>query len=62
MRTDGFGENRRGESASAIFQHRFGDGDVTYRSIGIAHAARANIAGVIRKDDLDAGDICFTCV
>ena len=60
--TEGFGENRASESSSAIVQHRFGTGELTYRAIAIAHAARANHAGVVRQDDIDAGRICFTCV
>lgn len=62
MSTDGFGENRAGQSGSAMFQHRFGDGDVTYRAIGILHAARSDFAGVLRQDDVDSGRVCFTCV
>jgi iron complex outermembrane recepter protein len=62
MRTDGFGENRAGQSGSGIFQRRFGDGDVTFRAIGILHAARSDLAGVVRQDDVDRGRLCFTCV
>ena len=62
MATNGFGENRAGESGSGIFQHRFGEGDLTLRAIGILHAARSNIAGVLRQDDIEDGQVCFTCV
>lgn len=62
MRTDGFGENRAGTSGSGMFQHRFGEGEVTYRSIGILHAARSDTAGVLRQDDVESGDVCFECV
>jgi len=62
MQTDGFGENRDGASGSGIFQRRFGEGEVTYRAIGIVHAARSNLAGVVRADDVDDGDVCFECV
>ncbi|MFW6067059.1 MAG: TonB family protein [Myxococcota bacterium] len=62
MRTDGFGENRAGKSGSGLFQHRFGEGDVTYRAIGVVHAARSDLAGVLRKDDIDADRVCFLCV
>lgn len=62
MRTDGFGENRAGQSGSGIVQHRFGTGDLTYRAIGILHTARADSAGVLRQDDVDAGRVCFYCV
>jgi hypothetical protein len=60
--TGGFGENRAGRGASAILQHRFGDGDLTFRSVGILHAARSDLAGVVRTDDVDAGRVCFYCV
>lgn len=60
--TDGFGENRGGQSASGIVQHRFGTGDVTYRAVGFIHGARAESAGVVRKDDIDSGAVCFHCV
>jgi len=62
MRTDGFGENRAGQSGSGIFQHRFGDGALTFRAIGILHVARSDLAGVVRQDDVDSGRACFTCV
>jgi outer membrane receptor protein involved in Fe transport len=61
-RTDGYGENRAGEAASGIFQYRFGSGEFRYRAIGILHSARADHAGVVRQDDVDAGRICFDCV
>lgn len=61
MRTDGFGENRAGQSGSGIFQHRFGEGDLTFRAIGILHAARSDLAGVLRQEDIDSGEVCFTC-
>ena len=62
MGTDGFGENRAGESGSGIFQHRFGEGELTFRTIGILHAARSNMAGVLRQEDVANGQVCFTCV
>jgi iron complex outermembrane recepter protein len=63
MKTAGFGENRAAQTGTGIFQHRFGgDGDVAYRVLGIAHTARAESAGVLRQDDVDAGRICFECV
>jgi iron complex outermembrane receptor protein len=60
--TGGFGDNRGGKAGSAILQHRFGTGDVTYRAIAIGHAADAESAGVVRKDDVDDDVVCFTCV
>jgi len=62
MQTDGFGENRAGRAGSGIFQYRFGDGDLKYRFLAIAHAARSDLAGVLRQNDVDAGRVCFTCV
>jgi TonB family protein len=61
-RSDGYGENRAGEGASGIFQYRFGTGELRYRAIGIVHAARADHAGIVRQDDVDAGRVCFDCV
>ena len=62
MSTDGFGDNRAGQSGSGILQHRFGDGDFTFRALGILHVARSDYAGALRQDDVDAGRLCFTCV
>lgn len=62
FRTDGFGENRAATGASGIVQNRFGSGDLTFRTIGVVHSTRSDSAGVLRKDDIDAGTVCFTCV
>ncbi len=62
FRTDGFGENRDGQGGSGLFQHRFGEGPVTFRVLGILHAARASSAGVLRRDDVESGAQCFHCV
>lgn len=59
--TDGFGENRSGLAGSAIFQHRFGEGRLTYRAIGFVNTARAGLAGYLRRDDVDRGEVCFYC-
>jgi len=59
--TGGFGENRSGQAASAIVQHRFGHGPLTYRALALAHAADAASAGMVRKDDVEGGVVCFTC-
>ncbi|MGK0360232.1 MAG: iron complex outermembrane receptor protein [Bradymonadia bacterium] len=61
-RTAGFGENRAGQQGSGIFQRQFGMGRTTVRALGIVHAARADIAGVVAKRDVDSGAVCFTCV
>ena len=60
--TAGFGENRAGQSGSGLFQHRFGEGALTFRALGIAHAARSDLAGVVRRDDIRSGEVCFLCV
>jgi TonB family protein len=61
-RTDGFGENRAGQAASAILQRAAEVGDFTLRAIGVLHTARSDLAGVLRRDDIDAGRVCFSCV
>ena len=60
--TDGFGQNRAGRAGSAILQHRFGQGEVTYRALGILSTARSDLAGVLRRQDVSAGEVCFLCV
>ncbi len=60
--SSGFGENRGGMSGSAIVQHRFGEGELSYRAVGFVHAARADHAGVLRRDDIDSESVCFHCV
>lgn len=59
--TDGFGQNRAGQSTSAIVQQRFGEGSTTYRTVVILHGARSNLAGVLRQDSVDSGQVCFYC-
>lgn len=61
MRTDGYGQNRAAQTGSGVFQLRFGSGELHYRAVGIIHAARSDLAGVLRKDDIDSGRSCFTC-
>lgn len=62
MTTDGFGENRAGSAASGVLQHRFGDRTLSVRMVALLHLTRADLAGVLRADDVDAGTVCFTCV
>jgi TonB family protein len=61
-RSSGFGENRGGQRASGILQHRFGQGEMTYRAIAFLYTARADLAGVVRNDDIDDGTVCALCV
>lgn len=61
--TNGFGEQRLGKAGSALFQHRFGEGALKYRLVGLAYVARAQLAGVLRYDDLEfnGGTLCWIC-
>lgn len=61
-RSDGFGENRGGQAGSGIFQFRSGEGTFRYRMLGILHASRSELAGVLRSDDIASGRVCFHCV
>lgn len=58
-RTDGFGQNRRGQTASGIAQAELGSGAWRYRALGIVYGARAALAGVVRADDVEAGRVGF---
>ncbi|MBL8955937.1 MAG: TonB-dependent receptor [Myxococcaceae bacterium] len=59
-RTDGFGQNRQGEAASAIIQAVLGTtGAWRHRLLGILYGARGSHAGVVRQDDVAAGRIGF---
>lgn len=57
--TDGFGENRFARSGSAIAQVHLGNGRFKYRAIGLVYGARADMAGVLRRSDVDAGKVDF---
>jgi TonB family protein len=59
-KTDGFGQNRDAERASAVAQYegKFGETG-SYRLTGQAYSARYHSAGVIREDDYHAGRIGF---
>jgi iron complex outermembrane receptor protein len=58
-KSDGFGQNRASQSGSAILQGEFASGPWRYRTLAIVHAARAELAGVVRRDDVNAGRIGF---
>lgn len=60
--TSGFGENRKGQNARLNLQHRFGSGDLTFRAIALMNVSQASSAGVVRRDDVESGDVCFLCV
>lgn len=59
QRTSGFGQNRRGQSASGIVQAVFGSDSWRYRALGILYGARASLAGVLRAADVEAGRVGF---
>ncbi|MGB1016686.1 MAG: TonB-dependent receptor, partial [Nannocystaceae bacterium] len=58
-RTSGFGQNRGSLTGGAIGQYRFGKGRLQGTFLASAHGARGNSAGVIRRDDLEAGRVGF---
>ncbi|MEM9072071.1 MAG: TonB-dependent receptor, partial [Myxococcota bacterium] len=58
-RSDGFGDNRNSLGASSMMQYGFGNGPWRFRLTGIAHGIRARTAGVLRRDDIDAGRVGF---
>lgn len=61
--TDGFGANRAGQAAQTLGQVSFA---WPHGWTGLLHVAaagaRANLAGVVRRDDVDAGRVGFTGV
>lgn len=57
--TDGFGQNRRGQSVSAVAQQGYSLDRWRLRGVGIFYGARAAMAGVLRKDDIDSGQNSF---
>ncbi|MES1208321.1 MAG: TonB-dependent receptor, partial [Pseudomonadota bacterium] len=61
QRSRGFGQNRGAQSASAMGQLAFrGPAGWTGLLHTAAHGARANLAGVLRADDIAAGVVGFT--
>ncbi len=58
-RTDGFGQNRAAESLSTILQANLGSGAWRFQPTLIASAARADLAGVLRNDDVEAGAVGY---
>jgi iron complex outermembrane receptor protein len=57
QRTDGFGENRDGINGSTMFQYGFGREKWRFRIHGGFAGARSNLAGVLRLDDIQAGEV-----
>ncbi len=58
-RTSGYGEGRQSLSGSAIFRIGLRSGAWRHRVTGIGYGVRAGLAGVIRRDDIDAGRVGF---
>jgi iron complex outermembrane recepter protein len=59
-KTDGFGENRASQSATAMGQYGFDLGLRDHlRLLATAYGARATLPGVVREDDVDAGRIGY---
>jgi TonB family protein len=58
-RSDGFGQNRDGLDGSGMFQIGFGERDWRFRAYGSFWGARYDSAGVLRLDDIDAGEVGF---
>jgi len=57
--TDGFGQNRRGQSVSAMLQTEHKATLWHHRLIGLVYGARSDLAGVLRRDDVAAGLVDF---
>src|SRR5262249_26156543 len=59
-RTSGFGQNRGSKSGSAMAQYAvdLGEND-RLKLIATAYGASSRLAGVVRRDDVDAGRIGF---
>jgi len=57
QRTDGFGENRAGINGSAIFQYGFGREKWRFRVHGTVAGTQSDLAGVLRVDDIEAGNV-----
>lgn len=59
--TDGYGERRAARTGSALMQHRFGQGALQFRAIGLLHTAHGQSAGLLRNSDIRSEAVCFTC-
>lgn len=60
--TQGYGERRAARSGSLLVQHRFGEGKLSLRAVGLLHTAHGQSAGLLRKSDVEQGRLCFECV
>lgn len=60
QRSDGYGENRGSQSAAALGQYAFRGPDNFQGLLHVAaYGARANLAGVLRRDDVESGNVDF---
>jgi len=60
QRTNGFGKNRGAQSVTALGQYAFQGPAGTDGLVQVAaYGARANLAGVLRRDDVDEGRVGF---
>lgn len=57
QRTDGFGQRRKGILGSAMFQYGFGRDKWRFHVHGSFGGARSDLAGVLRRDDIEAGKV-----
>lgn len=57
--TDGFGQNRAGEKSNVVLQQGFTWLDWRVRLLGMFHGARARMAGALRRDDVESGQVGF---
>lgn len=55
-RTRGFGQNREGQSARVMGQWVLSSGSKETRLLGSFHAGRADLAGVLRLEDIERGE------
>jgi iron complex outermembrane recepter protein len=58
-KTSGFGQNRAATSGAAVAQGSFGSNRLKLLLHGSAYGARAATAGVLRRDDIEAGRVGF---
>jgi iron complex outermembrane receptor protein len=58
-RTAGFGDGRAGQAASGIVQAELGRPDARWghRVLALLYGARADSAGVVRRDDVESGEV-----
>jgi TonB family protein len=58
-RSDGFGQGRDSLTGSAIAQYEHVAHEIRYRTLGVLSTASAGMAGVLREDDIAAGNVAY---